>query len=424
MDERKKNLYQGLLTVLGSFLLHLSLGHFYTVSNMAPYILSYIAAKVDKTITVEKAVWLSALGLGFQGIAMPLGGVLSKKFGPRAAMMATVLFAGGSVLLTYFSVKKTFIGVVITIGTIFGFGMGIGYSVAIACAASWFPERRGLVVGLIVGGFGLGSLVFTPIQTKFINPSNKKVDEESRYFTDDELLERVPTAFLLMGSILAALELIAFALVRMKPAPAANQPSESQARSQETSTAQSTENKPKEFNVEPRKLLRHVDYYLLFTMMILNILPTSILTSSLKIPICFQQAMWSTFFFTLPLISNTKGNVLKTLYAIWAFGLFFFLSGVFSMMPAATGAILGPANLAVNYGMVYLGFAFGSLISLAITYQWRPSPTQNFLLSGTTCLITLSLALWLEDRKLPKRFSFMKWFSSHCAAYRVAAADA
>nr|CAH8871706.1 unnamed protein product [Trichobilharzia regenti] len=283
MDERKKNLYQGLLTVLGSFLLHLSLGHFYTVSNMAPYILSYIAAKVDKTITVEKAVWLSALGLGFQGIAMPLGGVLSKKFGPRAAMMATVLFAGGSVLLTYFSVKKTFIGVVITIGTIFGFGMGIGYSVAIACAASWFPERRGLVVGLIVGGFGLGSLVFTPIQTKFINPSNKKVDEESRYFTDDELLERVPTAFLLMGSILAALELIAFALVRMKPAPAANQPSESQARSQETSTAQSTENKPKEFNVEPRKLLRHVDYYLLFTMMILNILPTSILTSSLKI---------------------------------------------------------------------------------------------------------------------------------------------
>ncbi|CAH8871585.1 unnamed protein product [Trichobilharzia szidati] len=180
MDERKKNLYQGLLTVLGSFLLHLSLGHFYTVANMSTYILSYTAARVDKYISNDQATWLSALGLGCQGIAMPLGGMLSKKFGPRASMIATVILASGSVLLTYFTVQSAFIGVVITIGVIFGFGMGIGYSVAIACAASWFPQRRGLVVGLIVGGFGLGSLVFTPIQTKYINPSNIKVDEISR----------------------------------------------------------------------------------------------------------------------------------------------------------------------------------------------------------------------------------------------------
>lgn len=42
----------------------------------------------------------------------------------------------GSILLTYIVVQKTFIGVVFTVGIMFGLSMGIGYSVAIACAVS------------------------------------------------------------------------------------------------------------------------------------------------------------------------------------------------------------------------------------------------------------------------------------------------
>ncbi|CAH8619106.1 unnamed protein product [Heterobilharzia americana] len=155
MNQKRKTLIHGLLVVLGAFSVHFSLGHFYTISNMAPYIISYIAARVDSNITNREAVWLSALGLGCQGLGMPLGGMVAMRFGPTVSMILTLLTGSGSILLTYVTIQKTFIGVVFTVGIIFGLAMGIGYSVAIACAVSWFPHRRGLVVGIIVGGFGL-----------------------------------------------------------------------------------------------------------------------------------------------------------------------------------------------------------------------------------------------------------------------------
>ena len=36
----------------------------------------------------------------------------------------------------------------------------------------WFPRSKGLVIGFIVGGFGLGSMLVTPIQTDYLNPDN------------------------------------------------------------------------------------------------------------------------------------------------------------------------------------------------------------------------------------------------------------
>ena len=36
---------------------------------------------------------------------------------------------------------------------------------------TWFPERRGLVIGVIMAAYGLSSTVFAPIQTFIINPS-------------------------------------------------------------------------------------------------------------------------------------------------------------------------------------------------------------------------------------------------------------
>ncbi|CAH8659911.1 unnamed protein product [Schistosoma rodhaini] len=413
MKEERKDLLYGILVIIGAFCLHFSCGHFYTISNMTTYIMSYIAARVDKNISDSSAVWLSALGLGCQGLSMPIGGFMGRKFGPKSTMIATLIMGSGSILLTYIVVQKTFIGVVFTVGIMFGLSMGIGYSVAIACAVSWFPGRRGLIVGIIVGGFGLGSLIFTPIQTAYINPSNLRVDSQTRRFTDPELLDRVPNVFLVMGSILAALQLVACILVRMKPISKEEDEEENEEEGLESAkiqTSPSTDSKKKklvdgdsqrntvvEVNVQSGKLLRHIDYYLLFFMMLLNCFPISVLTSSLKIfgqthisddrflstvtavtslfncggrvawgaivdhfsfkiPICIQLCLWGVLLFTFPIIAYTTGIVIKILYVIWACALFFFLSGVFSMMPAATGSIFGPINLAVNYGMVYLGF--------------------------------------------------------------------
>jgi hypothetical protein len=48
---------------------------------------------------------------------------------------------------------------------------------AIICGWEYFPNNRGFVNGMIVGGFGFGSFFFGFISTALINPDNEKSQE-------------------------------------------------------------------------------------------------------------------------------------------------------------------------------------------------------------------------------------------------------
>src|SRR5260370_23379517 len=57
----------------------------------------------------------------------------------------------------------------ICFGVIGGLGNGFGYATPIPVMAKWFPDKRGLAVGLAVGGYGAGSAIFGPLsQLKLI----------------------------------------------------------------------------------------------------------------------------------------------------------------------------------------------------------------------------------------------------------------
>jgi MFS transporter, OFA family, oxalate/formate antiporter len=56
----------------------------------------------------------------------------------------------------------------LTLGVIGGIGLGLGYIVPIAVLVKWFPDRRGLITGIAVGGFGAGALVTAPVATRLI----------------------------------------------------------------------------------------------------------------------------------------------------------------------------------------------------------------------------------------------------------------
>jgi len=53
-------------------------------------------------------------------------------------------------------------------GLIGGIGLGFGYIVPVAVLVKWFPDRRGLITGIAVGGFGAGALVTAPLATQLI----------------------------------------------------------------------------------------------------------------------------------------------------------------------------------------------------------------------------------------------------------------
>lgn len=97
----------------------------------------------------------------------------------------------------------------------FPFGIGINYYVPIVCGWEWFPERKGLVSGLIIGGFGFGAFFFGFITSALANPDDKK-PLQSKYF-DRDVADRVPHMMRVCVTIWAILSLLAITMVNRKP---------------------------------------------------------------------------------------------------------------------------------------------------------------------------------------------------------------
>jgi len=92
--------------------------------------------------------------------AAALGGKFVDKAGARkVATLAAILFGIGT-MLTGFADKTGNIWVLyLSYGLIAGIGNGLGYITPIAVLVRWFPDKRGLITGLAVMGFGLGASI-------------------------------------------------------------------------------------------------------------------------------------------------------------------------------------------------------------------------------------------------------------------------
>ncbi|GAA40978.2 oxalate:formate antiporter, partial [Clonorchis sinensis] len=221
-----------------------------------------------------------------QGVMMPIGGFVSQKIGFRPVVGIACLLHSGSVLLTYFTLINSYPAVIVTYALLQGTGFGFGYSVVMSVTTAWFPNRRALIFGLIVGGFGLGALIFTPIQTSFINPDN--IPTVDGLFVNSNLLDRVPKCLLLCGGILLGIQIIGFGLMKKRPAvkPGEEQEEEEIDEKHEEEIEES-EQLGKEINLKPKDLIRRLDFYLLWFILLFVAIPVTIIASAYKL---FGQA--------------------------------------------------------------------------------------------------------------------------------------
>jgi OFA family oxalate/formate antiporter-like MFS transporter len=97
----------------------------------------------------------------FLGIMSFVGGMWMKRIGPRVVAMVGGIFWGGGVMLASFSAHRLW-WLYLTYGVLGGIGLGTGYIVPITVLVKWFPDRRGLITGIAVAGFGVGSLFSAP----------------------------------------------------------------------------------------------------------------------------------------------------------------------------------------------------------------------------------------------------------------------
>src|ERR1700721_1134106 len=117
--------------------------------------------------SIEEVTLTFTISIFVLGISAFVGGLWLNRHGPRTVAVTGGALYGLGVFLASFSADKLW-WLYLSYGLIGGIGLGFGYIVPIAVLVKWFPDRRGLITGIAVAGFGGGALVTAPVATYLI----------------------------------------------------------------------------------------------------------------------------------------------------------------------------------------------------------------------------------------------------------------
>ena len=153
--ENQKTFNRGFV-ILGAILIQLALGAIYAWSVFTP------SLKVAGWSS-ENTQWVFAIGLASFALFMVLAGKKLNSWGPR-----TLSWLGGTILgigyiLAGIIGGTNFVALLILIGLIGGMGIGFAYVVPIAVGMRWFPDKKGMITGLAVAGFGFGAMLWVKL---------------------------------------------------------------------------------------------------------------------------------------------------------------------------------------------------------------------------------------------------------------------
>ena len=144
------------LVVVGAILIQLALGAIYAWSVFTPKL---TAANGDYQFTAGQAAWIFSAGLFFFALVMIWAGRKLNSIGPqKLTMFGGLILGAGYILAAFFG--DSFIAQLIFIGVIGGSGIGLAYVVPIAVGVKWFPDKKGMLTGLAVAGFGFGATIW------------------------------------------------------------------------------------------------------------------------------------------------------------------------------------------------------------------------------------------------------------------------
>jgi MFS transporter, OFA family, oxalate/formate antiporter len=150
---KNQKIFNRNLVILGAILIQLALGAIYAWSV-------YTRLLFEEGWTRTQTQLVFATGLAVFAIVMVMAGRMLPKAGPRKLALAGGLVLGLGYILSGIFGAENFITTLLFIGVMGGSGIGLGYVVPIAVGMRWFPDKKGMITGLAVAGFGFGATLW------------------------------------------------------------------------------------------------------------------------------------------------------------------------------------------------------------------------------------------------------------------------
>jgi MFS transporter, OFA family, oxalate/formate antiporter len=156
------------LVVVGALVIQVSLGAVYIWSVFQTPLKAVFSDWSETMVTLPAQIVLAAFAL-----AVIFAGRIQDRMGPRIVATAGGIILGAGLILAKFTEafpSGTALGwLIVTFSILGGVGIGAAYVCPIATCVKWFPDKRGLITGLAVAGFGAGAFFFAPLAKAMIS---------------------------------------------------------------------------------------------------------------------------------------------------------------------------------------------------------------------------------------------------------------
>jgi len=394
--------------VVGGLSMNLALGSLYAWSVfVAPLEKEFKWQRTQTTWTFVIAVFVFA-------ISFIIAGRVQDKKGPFwVSVTGGILVSLGFFLCSYTS-SLTYLYV--CFGVLGGIGNGFGYSTPIPVMAKWFPDKRGLAVGLAVAGYGGGSAILAPLALKWLIPTYGW-----------------RTTFPVLGGIFFVMTMIGAFLLKNPPAgykPAGWTPAPA---AKAAATA---------YDFSPGEVLRTPAFYLMWAAYALGTAPGLMLIGQLA-PFATSQKVVAgvgSTLFIVGALGNASGrilsgwmsdaigrlNVLRLMIAITAVampilyrvgasaGLLYVMVFIaywcygtqLSVNASTTADFWGTKNAGINYGMLFLSWGVAGIIMNTVGSQLfvkYHNYEYAFYTAGVLAFVALLCELLAKRPALPEK---------------------
>ena len=416
--------------VIGAILIQLCLGAIYAWSVFTPKLTEEGGMY---GFTASQAAWVFSIGLLVFAVVMIVSGRMSVTMAPRKlAVSGGIVLGLGYILGGLFG--SSFFTQLLFIGIIGGAGIGMAYVVPIAVGVKWFPDKKGMVTGLAVAGFGFGATIWVKAAGSWFDLLNK---------LDFFGLGGVQSVFLLYGVIFLVAVLIG-SIVMIDPPkgylPAGwTPPDPNQGSSASASASGLTEFQPGEMLKTPQFYMTWITFLfsaiaglmVIYCIKLFGIdaLKANGVTAVVASATAGTAMAWYAIFNGLGrIVWGTVSDKIGRKVAIFLMCLFqgiimllfykmggvasmfilgaciigFNFGGNFALFPAITADYFGNKNVGLNYGYIFVSYGIAGVIGPQIAGFFKDAAKGSsdpsiwvtpFIIAGVACLLGAAITL-------------------------------